>query len=42
LDHIIIKINNILSINFEEHYHKYKEHYACELNKLNVHSLNIR
>ena len=32
LDHIIIKINNILSINFQEHYHKYKEHYACELN----------
>ena len=31
LDHIIIKINDILSINFEEHYHKYKEHYGCEL-----------
>lgn len=31
LDHIIIKINDILSINLEEHYHKYKEHYGCEL-----------
>jgi len=32
LVHVKKKINDILSINLEEHYYKYEKHYGCELN----------
>jgi hypothetical protein len=31
LDHLIKKINGVLSINLEGHYHNYETHYSCEL-----------
>ena len=32
LVHVIEIINNILLVNFEEYYDKYKENYGCEIN----------
>ena len=31
LDHLIKKINDVLSINLESYYHIYENHYSCEL-----------